>query len=236
MPARDTDLAYDYQVNADLLHVAQTVTVAPEPIRRVINAIGIVNYDEGVYIPTVARPVVDDRGRFIPQAQNILFSSLRRTVVALADVATPERYRRRFEDNNPIPGAIWQDHLLANADEIMPPNHNTDDLRDEIAMLSPYLNKLQKHVPKMVDGTIDFKSTGKLSSFVCNRMSDLRLPPRERGEQLQDYYRRAYPMGNIKEFYSYAKLPAAERLEGQVNLLGVTKIRESYVSHVYYEN
>lgn len=66
----------------------------------------------------------------------------------------------------------------------------------------------------------DFKSTGSLSSFVCNKMSNLRVPDREAGEQLQDYYRRAYPMGNIKEFYAYAKLPAAERLEGQINLLG----------------
>lgn len=215
------------------MHVAQTVTIAPEPIRRVINAIGIINYDEGVYIPTVARPSTGDTGRFIPQAQNILYSSLRQTVVALADPATPERYRRRFEENNPIPGAIWHNHLLVNADEIIPANHTTEDLRDEIALLSPYLNKLQKHVPKMVDGTIDFKSSGKLSSFICNRMSDLRVPPREVGEQLQDYYRRAYPMGNIKEFYSYAKLPAAERLEGQINLLGELPRFENLVYPLY---
>lgn len=152
LPARDTDLAYPYQINSDLLHVAQTVTIAPEPIKRLINAVGIINYDEGVYIPTVSRPATDDRGRFIPQAQNILYSSLRRTVVALADPATPERYRRRFIENNPIPGAIWNNHLLQNADEIMPTNYTTDNLRDDIALLSPYLNKLQKHIPKMVDG------------------------------------------------------------------------------------
>lgn len=74
LPARDTDLAYPYQINADLLHVAQTVTIAPEPIKRLINAVGIINYDEGVYIPTVSRAATDDRGRFIPQAQNILCS------------------------------------------------------------------------------------------------------------------------------------------------------------------
>lgn len=34
----------------------------------------------------------------------------------------------------------------------------------------------------MVDGCVDFKSTGKLSAFVCNKMSDLRIPPREAGD------------------------------------------------------
>ena len=65
LPARDTDLVYNYQVNADLLRVAQTVTIAPEPIKRLINAVGIVSHDEGVYIPAVSRVETDDRGRFI---------------------------------------------------------------------------------------------------------------------------------------------------------------------------
>ncbi|CAK1591722.1 unnamed protein product [Parnassius mnemosyne] len=59
LPARDTELAYPYQVDADLLHVAQTVTIAPEPIKRLINAVGIINYDEGVYIPNVSRAATD---------------------------------------------------------------------------------------------------------------------------------------------------------------------------------
>lgn len=233
LPARDADQAYRYEVNADLLHIAQTVTIAPEPIKRLINAVGIINYDEGVYIPTVSKTINDDRGRFIPQSQNLLYSSLRRTVVALADPATPERYRRRFIETNPIPGAIWQNHLLVNADEIIPADHDHTSLRDDIALLSPYLNKLQKNIPKMVDGTIDFKSSGKLSSFVCNKMSDLRAPPREINENLQDYYRRAYPLGNIREFYSYAKLPAADRLEGQINLLGEIPKFENLIYPTY---
>lgn len=218
--ASDPEMAYPYRVSAELLHVAQTVTVAPEPMKRVINAIGIVHHDEGIYIPTVAAPRRDDRGRFIPRAESILYSNLRNTVVALADANTPLRYRRHFEENCPIPGAIWHDHLLMNADEIIPQDHDTEALRDDIALLGPYINKLQKHVPKMVDGTIDFKSTGKLSAFVCNKMSTLRAPPRQMNENLQDYYRRAYPTGNIKEYHSYVKLTAAERVEGQINLLG----------------
>ncbi|CAB3241896.1 unnamed protein product [Arctia plantaginis] len=72
--ARDTELAYNYRVNSDLLHVAQTAVVAPEPMKRVINAVGILQYDEGVYIPTVAREATDDRGRFVPCAESILYS------------------------------------------------------------------------------------------------------------------------------------------------------------------
>ncbi|CAH2108764.1 unnamed protein product [Euphydryas editha] len=186
--ARDTEMAYDYRVNSDLLHIAQTVTVTPEPMK---------------------------------------------TLRHLADVNTPDRYRRRFEDNNAIPGTIWNNHVLVNPDEIIPANHTMDDLRDDIALLGPYINKLQKHIPKMVDGTIDFKSSGKISSFVCNKMGNLRIPPRELGENLQDYYRRAYPVGNIREFHSYAKLTAAERLEGQINLLGELPRFENLVYPFY---
>lgn len=138
LPARDTDQVYNCEVIADLLRIAQTVVTAPEPVKRLVNAVGIISYDEGVYIPAVSRVENDDRGRFIPQPQNILFSSLRRTVEALADPATPERYRRRFIENNPIPGVIWHNHLLQNADEIIPPNYNHDNLRDDIALLGPY--------------------------------------------------------------------------------------------------
>lgn len=233
LPARDTDLVARYQVDATLLHVAQTVTIAPEPIQRVINAIGIITHDEGVFIPAVSREGTDHRGRFVPRAENILYSTLRATVEALANPAIPERYRRRFEENNPIPGAIWENHLLVNGDEIMPPNYTTDNLRDDIALLSPYLNKLQKHVPKMVGGTIDFKNTGKLSSFVCNNMSGLHNPPRRRDEALDAYYRRAYPQGNIRNYSSFVKLTAADRLEGQLNLLGEMPSFESFVHPIY---
>lgn len=233
LPARDTELVERYQVDAMLLHVAQTATIAPEPIQRVINAVGIITYDEGIYIPAVSRGQDDERGRFVPRPENILYSTLRKTVEALASPATPDRYRRRFEENNPIPGAIWENHLLTNADEIMPLNYTTDHLREDIALLSPYLSKLQKHVPKMVGGTIDFKSVGKLSSFVCNKMSGLHIPSRLPAEALDVYYRRAYPRGNIHDYSCFAKLTAADRLEGQLNLLGELPTFGNYIHPVY---
>lgn len=116
----------------------------------------------------------------------------------LSDHNTPERYRRRFEENNPIPGATWVNHVLINADEIIPNNYTVNNLRDDIEVLETFVKQLEKHVPKMVNGTIDFKSSGKLSTFVCNKMSNLRVPNREPNEPLNQYYRRAYPTGNIK--------------------------------------
>lgn len=228
LAARDVDLAYNYRVNADLLHVAQTVVVAPEPMKRLINTVAIVNYDEGVYIPTIAHETTDDRVRFIPRAESILYSNLRRTVQALTDVNTPERYRRRFEENNPIQGAIWHYHLLVNADEVIPHSHTTDDLRNDIALLGPYMSKLQKHVPKMAHASATWLMAPSISRVPgrYRHLSVRKWPIYEYHlENQESSYRitiiERILQGTLKSrYYAYAKLSAAERLEGQINLLG----------------
>jgi hypothetical protein len=234
LPARNSESTYDYQIDATVLSVAQTVTVAPEPIRRIINAIGIIKHEEKVYIPAVSTDRYDNRERFVPRPEALMLSNLRTVVVSLSNPQTPEVYRTRFEANNPIPGAIWANHLLQNPDEIIPANYDLQEgLRNDILVLAPYMAQLQKHVPKMIRGAIDYKSAGKISAFIANEMETLVTPPRNAGEDLAAYYRRCIPVGNIYNYFSPVKLTAADRLEGQITLLGEQPTMENYMRPLY---
>lgn len=219
---RITDHVKSLGVTSDMLRVAQSVTIVPEPIRKIINAIGYVKYEEKVYVPAIAADPVDRHGQITPRPESVILSTLRRTVEYLSDAGTSVAVRRRFHDNSSIPGAIWnEDHVLQNPDEIMPRAYNVyEDFRRESMLIAPFLVSLQKHVPKLVGGTLDFKSSGHNSILISNEMQNLRAVDRNVGEDLRDYYRRCVPEGDVRNYTALARLAPAERVEGQVNLLG----------------
>ncbi|CAB3233177.1 unnamed protein product [Arctia plantaginis] len=51
---RLTQATYEYGVTSDMLRVAQAVTIAPEPIKKIINAIGHLKYEDKIFLPAVA--------------------------------------------------------------------------------------------------------------------------------------------------------------------------------------
>lgn len=219
--ARNSAITYPYDVSSRLNHLAKTITVAPTPLVKSINALGIIKRDGCVYIPAVRDDLVDRDDNFVPRPESVMYSNLRKVVVALADATTPERVRTYFEMHNPIPGAQFEGHILLNPEEIMPEAYNYDDLQRDIRIVQPFLTKLQKHVPKLVAGTIDFKSSGKSSLFISNEMESLRIPNRVRGQALNNWYQDCLPTGNITTYYSkFPELTATDRLEGQINLFG----------------
>lgn len=218
--SRDTARTFQYISNPRLQHLAHTVTVAPTPIAKAISAVGLIKRDGIVYIPAVMEDAYSRDEMFVPRPETVLYSNLRRIVLALSNPATPERVRTYFENHNPIPGAIFEDHILQNPDEIMPENYGYDDLQREIRMIQPFLIKLQKHAPKLVSGCVDFKSAGKQSLFISNELENLRLPSRRRNQSLQEWYADCLPLGNITTYFARFDLPAAERFEGQINLFG----------------
>lgn len=160
LTSRHSDLTFKYSISSKMQHLARTVTVAPTPLVKLINAIGIIKKDGAIYLPAVHDTVRSREEEVIPLPENILYSNLRETVLALSNERTPVRHRIHFEDHNSIPGAKFVNHVLVNAEEIMPAEFNFDDLQREIRIIQPFLIKLQKHVPKLVSGNVDFKTTG----------------------------------------------------------------------------
>lgn len=120
-----------------MLRAAQAVTIVPEPIRRIINAVGYLKFEDKLYVPAVSSKPVDRQGNPMPRPETVLLSTLRASVVTLADPHTPQNVRRRFHDNNPIPGAVWANDVLMNADEIMPPGYDLyNDFRRESMLIA----------------------------------------------------------------------------------------------------
>ncbi|CAB3224865.1 unnamed protein product [Arctia plantaginis] len=66
---RLTQATYEYGVTSDMLRVAQAVTIAPEPIKKIINAIGHLKYEDKIFLPAVAAEPRDVNNRIIPRPE-----------------------------------------------------------------------------------------------------------------------------------------------------------------------
>ncbi|AVK59491.1 coat protein [Wuhan fly virus 6] len=221
IPPRFSEDIAQLNNSADFERVCRSVVFLPKPITTMVNSIGIVKNGNSIYIPTFCKDLADSEDRFVPTPEGVRFSNLRQVVTTLADPATPRQYRDAFYARNCIPGAKWnENHILMNADEIMPNNYGTEDLSRDSIRITPWMSNVQKHVPKLVGGTVSFESTGRRCLFICNDQESLRLPDRNMDETIEQYIQRAIPEGNIKTFHTPYELTAAERLDGQLGLLG----------------
>lgn len=95
-------------MNNDLIIAIKSLVMVPELIPNLINSIGNLKMSNRLYVPQIAQNLLNRGGNFIPQAEQVTYSNLRRVVLALANPATPTQTRFRFYRNNPIPGAEWQ--------------------------------------------------------------------------------------------------------------------------------
>lgn len=195
----------------------------PLAIKMIIDAIGVVTDSSDVaHLPVVAQVRRDENDNLIPRPENVMLSTLRETVEELADAETPLEIRRRFHENSSIPGAQWNNqHLLLNPNEIIPEDYDiNENLGNDIMGLTPFMSSLQKAAPKLVGGALESKLTGKRSIFVSNAMSNLKVPDRGREQTLEQYVRNCVPQGDVRLFSYNTVLSPAERLEGQLILVG----------------
>lgn len=154
---------------ADFMQVCKTKAILPDPISRPINAIKNVKVYDRQYYPKFAADREDQDGNFIPQSEHVTLSNLRRTVVALSRNATPLEIRRRFSNNNPIPGAIWSENfLLLNPDEIIPEDYDIQHLSDDMDDIQPKIDFLARKLPKYFSESINFTIEGSKSIFASN--------------------------------------------------------------------
>lgn len=221
-------------LNAEFLRIIKTFSFVPTPIKKIIDAIGILKHEDKVYLPVMAASPTDANGVIRPRPESTCFSNLRETVVALSNPQTSVNVRRRYHENSAIPGAVWENHVLMNPNEIIPEDYNFEEgLRNDIMIIMPYLSRLQKHAPKMVGGPLDNKPTGNNSLLLSSEMENLKCPDLRAGEPLDDYYDRCIIEGNITRYTSDHKLTAAEKIEGQINLLGEQPTLQNLMKPIY---
>lgn len=207
-------------------------------IKMTIEAIGVVTDSNDVaYLPVVAEIKRDPDGHLLPRPENTMLSNLRETVVELADEETPLEVRRRFHKNNPIPGCQWSnEHVLLNPDDIISENYEINqNLPNDIMGLTPFMSTLQKVAPKLVGGALETKLTGQRSLFVSNSMSTLKVPDRRINQDIDAYIRNCVPQGDVRMFSYSTILSPAERLEGQLILVGEQPGVVNLLRPLYYK-
>lgn len=225
-----------------MLNAARTMVALPQPIARVINAIGPLKYDDAHYIPAVVASPITQNGHTVPIPNHILLSNLRQIAVSLSHNGDPVvllARRERFHVHNPIPGAQWdEEHFIMNVDEIMPENYGRPEFMVELHLLNPFISTLQTHAPKLAGQKIDFDNEGRISQFVSNEMGDLRVPDRELDadgniEEMKAYLARLPYEGDIFHYMSKARLKSTDQILGQMNLLGELPPLANYIFPMY---
>lgn len=236
---RNSEAIYPHlTARANFIEDISRFNAYPLAIKMIVDAIGIVtDANDVAYLPVVAQSRRDDEGHLLPRPENLLLSNLRETVVELSDEDTPQEIRRRFHENNPIPGAQWSNnHLLLNPDDIIPEGYDINEsIPNDIMGLTPFMSTLQKVAPKLVGGALDSKLSGKRSIFVSNSMGNLKVPDRGRDQTIEDYVRTCVPQGDVRLFSYNTTLSPAERLEGQMILVGEYPSVVNLLRPLYYK-
>lgn len=78
--------------------------------------------------------------------------------------------------NNPIPGCEFRGRILSNADDIIPRNYSSEDLFRDIADMTNVLHFVEKHIPKMVGGQLDYDAPGTTAMLLSCDMGTLKCP------------------------------------------------------------
>lgn len=189
-----------------------------------INSVGCVKVHGTQYVPNMGIDRENRDGSLLPQSEQVVFPNLRSTVLSLANVKTPIEYRRRFYDNNPIPGCIWTNApgspVLSNPDDIMPNGYGLDDLHDDMYDLHIKLYFLATKAPNYFSEPLSLDSGGSKAMLVSNNQSGMHIDDRDVNEPLDVYYRRLTIKGDIPKFWSFQLLTPGEQLRGSISLLG----------------
>lgn len=124
----DRDGWYDPQQFEEFKNVTSSINICPQQIGALLKCIPSFKFEDLSFVPLFPGKKIDDRQRFIPVPEVVYLTNLRETVVSLADQLVAIAVRRNFANKNPIPGAIFAQGALTNAEDIMPAGYNAASL------------------------------------------------------------------------------------------------------------
>lgn len=160
-----------YKMYQMIIYVLNTSQQLADQLAATINAVGKIRLNDKAYVPKIVRVNHTADGKFIPQSEQICLSILRGTVVALSDSDLATVHRRRFYQNNFIPGSKCEeiaqdDPILINPDGIMPSDYGIEEFENDISRIRVKLNFLNRKVPKYFQKRVTFEPGGTKSISV----------------------------------------------------------------------
>jgi len=202
----------------------QAIASTPQSFRLtadLINTIGKCEVGQTNYRPVILSPKIKsssipvtstkrrrEYSDLLPDPYAVTFKNLRETVEALSSPQTPIEARRYFYDNNPIPGAVFSEGLLTNANDIMPAGYDVANLaRDQRhfrAMLGMLSSKSQHLVGECV-----FNGIGNPGQLVTCYQEQFKIV----GSELH------FPVGEVR-FRCIRQMEPGFAVRGALSLLG----------------
>lgn len=148
----------NFAVTADLINAAGVVEVHQQQFTPFIPALEDEEEMEVNMTPSKKRKSVQKI--VVPDPYTVTFNNLRDTVTALSDAATPVDIRMYFMNNNPIPGARFNDQgLLLNPNEVMPLGYQRFHLKRDLRAAEAFFGILGSKMNTML-GKCSFSGRG----------------------------------------------------------------------------
>lgn len=145
-----------FKHNAEFQNISTSAVLVSEPIATFVNTIGIFKDTTETLFTSMPEDYLS-RGVFVPLPENVRISNLRETALSLANPATAKAARIHFENHSPIPGSIWNNHILQNPNDIIGDVYDADELEADLTAVAPHLERLFEKYPKCT-GKIDWKN------------------------------------------------------------------------------
>lgn len=137
----------------------------------------------------------------------VTLRTLRSTVVALSNPETPLIWRQRFIERNPIPGAIYEDGLLMNPDEVMPNNYTQGHMAQDFRRFAAWRDILSKNAShRDVFSTVGLSGSSCISTFAVQYMQ----------ARISNYE----VVLEAQEFYATKPLSGVQFVAGSLGLVG----------------
>lgn len=206
---------YDPSAFEDFKSVITSINICTQQIGALLRCIPCFKYDEVNFVPLFPANQFDGQRRLLPLPEVVTFSNLRDTVTSLANQQIPLAVRRNFINKNPIPGAIFDNNILTNADAIIPANYHAQDLRDDLYAVKGWIeaasdlrNAREKWFTKISPSELQH---GNESVLVSSNSETLRITVHDG---------RSVVEGDIEEFWFRSRMSDQMIFFGTYHLAG----------------
>lgn len=214
----------EFRVDINRDSTLAAVKYLPKCLASLLDGLGVFSHEDITYVPTFNMDRMTRANTLIPDAGTVLYSNLRTVVQAMANMNTAAASRTRFVNTNPLPGAIYVNNVLQNADDICPANY-VDTLATDVREVNIFFTRFQKPLPWIVprpEMTID--KGNPACAVIGKRIGS--IPP----VRIEELLVRGYDITADNEYISPIKLKGIEWIRG---VTGLFREPNSYTADRY---
>lgn len=151
-----------------------------------------------------------------PDPFNVTIANLRGYVEALSNPATPVAIRQYFAENNPIPGADFNNAYLLTNPDIMPARYRERELRRDLAKMKATLDECKGKNDHLV-AELTYSGRGN-SSRLVSAYTKIAADNVDKAGSIEF---------TDSRYYAYRKLTEQQFMIGAINLLGEQPFRHA---------